>query len=104
MLAMPTYAMPTYATRNALIYKLVTYLLANPLASDSCEGIERWWLRNAGRIWRRSTKRSTGWSRSAAMRRVQAADGRVRYRRGEGAEASDAALAALQSMHAPPHR
>jgi hypothetical protein len=104
MLAMPTYAMPTNATRSALIYKLVTYLLANPLASDSCEGIERWWLGvqagSGGAV-----QQAIDWLVSVgAMRRVQAADGRVRYRRGDGAGASDAALAALQSMHAPPQR
>ena len=97
-------AKPNDAARNLLIHKLVTYLRANPLASDSCEGIERWWLgMQAGSGG--SVQQAIDWLVSVgAMRRVQAADGRVRYRRGDGAEASDAALAALQAIHAPPHR
>jgi hypothetical protein len=65
---------------NALVLVLARYLSANPDASDTAEGIARWWL-PAGTD-RGSLMPALSWlTENGFIEVIQAADGHVRYRR-----------------------
>ncbi len=60
---------------------LVRYLIANPHACDTAEGIARWWL--AGRPLSLDALRGTlgRLAHEGVLEELRAADGRLRYRR-----------------------
>ena len=76
---------------------LQTYLLANPYACDTADGIRRWWLDGREDVAMdellRVLERMT---RAGLIEAIAAADGRRRYRR----VASDAAFAAWMAAQA----
>ncbi len=93
-------ATPIDENRSALICRLVAYVRAKPFACDSCEGIARWWLGLHLSADCNEVQQAIDWLVAAgAMQRLPAADGRIRYRRGQSERASDEALAVLQSIY-----
>jgi hypothetical protein len=78
--------MTNAADREAVVSALLEYLRRNPQACDTLDGIERWWL---GGEWRQRTRlvqdALDGLEELGVIERVEAGDGRVRYRsRGGG--------------------
>ena len=74
--------MTNAADRDAVVDALSDYLRRNPEACDTLDGIARWWL---GGEWRQRTtlvqQALDGLEESGVIERVEAGDGRVRYRR-----------------------
>jgi hypothetical protein len=65
----------------AVVESLACYLRANPLASDTAEGICRWWLdRNLGSM-KEVMQALEVMQHEHLIEPVVAADGRLRYRR-----------------------
>lgn len=65
----------------AVARALVAYLQAHPLASDSVEGIHRWWL-GSPPVSLAALNRVLDWMRThEVIEEVLAGDGRLRYRR-----------------------
>jgi hypothetical protein len=74
---------------QATVSALISYLRANPDASDTAEGIHRWWLDTKLVITMEQLEIAVGWlCKRRAIEEVRALDGRLRYRR----IASDALL------------
>lgn len=78
------------------IVRMVTkYLLVNPLACDTADGIGRWWLASAPIPMERLLATLTWMKELGLIEELVAADGRLRYRR----IASEARLvAAIESF------
>ena len=76
--------MTSAADREAVVSALLEYLHSNPQACDTLDGIARWWL---GGQWRQQTAlvqdALDGLEELGVIERVEAGDGRVRYRRRE---------------------
>jgi hypothetical protein len=74
--------MTNAADLAAVVNALSEYLRRNPQACDTLDGIARWWL---GGEWRQRTtlvqEALDGLEELGVIERVQAGDGRVRYRR-----------------------
>ncbi|MGH7619531.1 MAG: hypothetical protein ACREPM_20135 [Gemmatimonadaceae bacterium] len=74
--------MPDDAATTKLVRRLSRYLRDNPLASDTPEGIARWWLQmdwvTNGRHLDEAIARLMS---SGCVEGVRGPDGRVRYRR-----------------------
>ena len=67
---------------TALVRLLDGYLRNNPLACDTAEGITRWWLGAAAPDDSRTLMRALERMQAdGTIEALQAADGRVRYRR-----------------------
>ena len=81
---------------TALVQKISRYLRAHPLACDTPEGIERWWVpedvpRPLGDI-----QCALDWLVAAGVaEKLVAADGRVRFRRGPATVESERLLQRL---------
>jgi hypothetical protein len=78
--------MTNAADRDAVVTALSEYLRRNPQACDTLDGIAHWWL---GGEWRQQTEvvqqALDELEGLGVIERVEAGDGRVRYRRrGEG--------------------
>jgi hypothetical protein len=69
-------------TTQAVVCELLAYVTANPGASDSAVGIQRWWLNPAERVDMQTLNNALDYlvGRRAISERI-AADGRRRYRR-----------------------
>lgn len=75
--------------------RLAHYFEANPLASDTAEGISRWWMPGEWGVTEAEVLEALVWLlREGVVEELIAADGRVRYRRVRG----DAAAAALAKL------
>ncbi|NVH74215.1 hypothetical protein FSB08_17075 [Paraburkholderia sp. JPY432] len=73
--------MDQFASKREVIEHLARYLRVNPLASDTLEGIAQWWLGAAG-VDPETLDEALAWLvAESIVERIQAADGRVRYRR-----------------------
>jgi Fe2+ or Zn2+ uptake regulation protein len=85
--------MTNTADRDAVVSALSEYLRRNPEACDTLDGIARWWLGGEGR--QRTALVQEALDRLeelGVIERVQAGDGRVRYRRrADGDSATHAA-------------
>jgi len=84
-----------------LVRRLSRYLHDNPLASDTPEGIARWWLQlewvtNDGTLAEALARLVT----SGYVEGVRGPDGRIRYRRSQ-TEGVDEGLAALAEPRPP---
>jgi len=80
---------------TTLVRRLSRYLRDNPLASDTPEGIARWWLQLDWLTHEESLDEALARLVSSGyVEGVRGPDGRVRYRRSH-AEGVDDALAAL---------
>ena len=81
--------MTSAADREAVVTALLEYLHSNPQACDTLDGIAHWWL---GGQWRQRTRlvqdALNGLEELGVIERVEAGDGRVRYRRREGGDAT----------------
>jgi hypothetical protein len=79
--------MTSAADREAVVSALLDYLHSNPQACDTLDGIARWWL---GGQWRQKTAlvqdALNGLEELGVIERVEAGDGRVRYRRRESGD------------------
>jgi hypothetical protein len=79
-----------------VVHALVTYLLAHPQASDTAEGIARWWLRADSPVNSTLLQQALDWMKGQGLiESVVAGDGRVRWRRSEDAESFERAVAEL---------
>jgi hypothetical protein len=76
-----------------VVLRLLRYFGAHPLACDSCEGIAQWWLGidTSERVVLVQQALDC-LEREGIVVRLTAADGRVRYRRASGTEATKEAL------------
>lgn len=73
------------APAKAAVRELSLHWCRNPLACDTAEGIARWWLRaNAGLTVENVTVALAWMKRRGLVEELQAADGRVRFRRTDG--------------------
>ena len=83
------------ASKRELIARLARYLRANPLASDTREGIARWWV-GADGVDPAMLDDALAWLvADGVVECMYAADGRVRYRRVTFGGVSDARLDVL---------
>jgi Fe2+ or Zn2+ uptake regulation protein len=79
-----------------VVRALAAYLLAHPQASDTAEGIARWWLRTEAPPSAAQLQQALDWMEGKGLvDRVVAGDGRVRWRRSEDAAAFERAVADL---------
>jgi hypothetical protein len=79
-----------------VVHALVAYLLAHPQASDTAEGIARWWLRTDSPGNSMLLQQALDWMEGQGLiESVVAGDGRVRWRRSEDAENFARAVAEL---------
>lgn len=80
---------------HTLVRTLARYLRDNPNASDSAEGIRRWWFADGYVVTADDLAKALDWmKRSGLIAETVAADGRVRFRRGCGEAQLDAAARA----------
>jgi hypothetical protein len=84
-------------TTPAVVCELLAYVNANPSASDSVAGIERWWLNTSEGVDMPTLKNALDYlvGRGAFSERI-AADGRRRYRRTCSDSELESLLAELQ--------
>jgi hypothetical protein len=74
---------------RTLVRTLASYLYANPNASNSADGIRRWWLDEGFVVTADDLEKALAWmKRHGLIDETVAADGRVRFRR----SSSDAQL------------
>lgn len=79
-----------------VVHALAAYLLAHPQASDTAEGIARWWLRGDAPASSLMLEEALDWMEGHGLiDKVIAGDGRVRWRRSEGVEDFERAVAEL---------
>jgi Fe2+ or Zn2+ uptake regulation protein len=79
-----------------VVHALAEYLLAHPQASDTAEGIARWWLRADPQVSAAQLQQALDWMEGKGLiNKVVAGDGRVRWRRSEDAAAFERAVADL---------
>lgn len=79
-----------------VVCALARYLRANPLACDSLEGINRWWLA-AHPVTPEELVRALEWMKEQGLvEELVAADGRMRYRRLAPEAVLDAAIDAYR--------
>jgi hypothetical protein len=79
-----------------VVHALVAYLLAHPQASDTAEGIARWWLRADVPVNSTLLQQALDWMEGQGLiESVVAGDGRVRWRRSEDAAGFERAVAEL---------
>jgi len=71
--------------RSAVVRELLDYWLRHPHASDTVEGICRWWLRDAAMPAPRVEAALAWLVEHGAVAVFRSADGRVRYRLVEAA-------------------
>jgi len=65
-----------------IAFALVRYLRLHPQASDTAEGIARWWLRGEIDMDVRRVQQALDWMNEAGLiESIHAGDGRKRYRR-----------------------
>lgn len=87
---------------TALVRALAGYLRANPQASDTCEGARDWWLgRQGGATWQQVQEALDVLVNLGVVVRVQAADGKVRYRCLDSSETTLERLAELARDEKP---
>ena len=87
---------------RVIVEALMAYVLANPHACDTGDGIERWWL-SGGRHSSREVAAALDWMvQSGCLQTVTAADGQIRYRRIAGDDTLKSALDALRRANQPP--
>ena len=80
------------ASKCELIKRIARYLRINPLASDTREGIARWWVAADG-VDLAILDEALAWLvADGVVESVNAADGRVRYRRVTPSALNDARL------------
>lgn len=78
-----------------VIQALVAYLSAHPQASDTAEGMARWWLRDDAIEVARLEQALELMEQGGLMERTTAGDGRVRWRRSGDAATFERAYAAF---------
>jgi len=85
-------AMTDESSETEIMRALALYLQANPLASDTADGIRRWWLGAQGALSLDEVSRALDTMKMLGLIEITyAADGRRRYRR----NATDEQLAAF---------
>lgn len=83
---------------QAIVRALAVVWRARPLASDSAEGIGRWWFDMEDKVTLNELEKALDWMvRQGLITEVQAADGRCRYCRTAGDDQFDALLAGSRS-------
>lgn len=88
-------------TLNAAMRAVAWYLRANPLASDTAEGIHRWWLGDAHLSPSAVQQALDELARRGVLALQPAADGHRRFRLAASAGALDAFLRLDGDGHAP---
>jgi Fe2+ or Zn2+ uptake regulation protein len=79
-----------------VVHALLAYLLEHPQASDTSDGIARWWLRADAPVNSARLQLALDWMEEQGLiDRVVAGDGRVRWRRSDDAERFERAIAEL---------
>lgn len=79
-----------------VVQSLARYLRANPHACDTVEGIARWWFTPDAQPDEKKLETALRWLIvEGLVEALQAADGRVRYRRLSASEDEDGALDAV---------
>ena len=67
---------------QAIVIALAHYLIANPLACDSLEGMRRWWFEQEYQWPQYQLDKAAGWMKEQRLiEEVVGSDGRARYRR-----------------------
>jgi hypothetical protein len=86
---------------RVIVEALIAYVLANPHACDTGDGIERWWLSDGHRS--REVAAALDWMvRKGYLQTVTAADGQIRYRRVATDDSLKSALDDLRRANQPP--
>ncbi len=86
---------------HTLVCNLARYLRDNPEASDSAEGICRWWFADGMVVAADELDKALFWMKqSGLITETVAADGRVRYRRCCSDAQLDAVAATCDRTHA----
>lgn len=74
--------MPSNDDISAIVRALARYMGTHPQASDTLQGIERWWLEPRMNARQADVNQALLWlTRQGLVGRIVAADGRVRYHR-----------------------
>jgi hypothetical protein len=74
--------MPHATVNPAIVRAVARYLSANPLASDTSQGITQWWLHDRRHWPEADVLIALEWmQRWQLLERIVAPDGRVRFRR-----------------------
>jgi hypothetical protein len=85
-----------------IVSALVAYVLANPLACDTQDGIERWWLSDCGQS-SLAVAAALNWMvMKGYLQTATAADGRVRFRRIATDDSLQSAFDELPRAQQPP--
>lgn len=90
----------------ALVRMLLLYLSRHPFASDTPQGMARWWLDDAVAVREAALLQALGWlEEQRLIERVAAPDGRVRFRRhpGHAPQAWQARAERALATFTPPH-